>query len=405
MSTKKDSDNFDNIINSLKPIKYKFSTQSHQLDKIFKKLNIESIEKKLHSKGKPPETFKDSLLYKNIDNTYNINAECYDYFEDINGIKKMPIKVEVKGKNFVKHLYNPEFERKIDEKLLNQKEDEPKINNKNIIKFYKGIHQPSFGLDPGYYHPNFNYVKKRIPAFDFGKSSKFYTSQEPDKNADEKNKDNPDSKRNVTEENKALDINNDKTNFENYKVKNPILNNQILKLNLNNNKNKSLFKIKSRNPMDKYRKISSTQKNILPSINLNKENDIKKKSIAKKMNLHTNFKKELSSPNIISFKKMRGRDDENKRLKGSTSDVFYKPNYECNSPHIPGFVFKPSDIRKDYKKYRIGKILRSYIFDPYKYFVMDINENMNNSQEKSNISIHLNKKNKNKSKNKSHNNN
>ena len=94
---------------------------------------------------------------------------------------------------------------------------------------------------------------------------------------------------------------------------------------------------------------------------------------------------------------MKGRDDENKRLKGSKSDVFYKPNYECNSPHIPGFVFKPSDIKKDYKKYRIGKILRSYIFDPYKYFVMDINENISNSQEKSNISIHLNKKNKNKS--------
>ena len=188
----------------------------------------------MHSKGKPPETFKDSLLYKNIDNTYNISAECYDYFEDINGVKKMPIKVEVKGKNFVKHLYNPEFERKIDEKLLNNKEDEPKINQKNVIKFYKGIHQPSFGLDPGYYHPNFNYVKKRIPAFDFGKSSKFYNYKEPIKKIDEKNNDNPDNKRNVIEVNKAFDINNDKTNFENYTIKNPILNIQILKLNLNN---------------------------------------------------------------------------------------------------------------------------------------------------------------------------
>jgi hypothetical protein len=87
MSTKKNDDNFDNIINSLKLIKIEFSTKSHQLDKIFKKLNIESIEKKLHSKGKPPETFKDSLLYKNIDNTYNISDDCYDYFEDINGMK------------------------------------------------------------------------------------------------------------------------------------------------------------------------------------------------------------------------------------------------------------------------------------------------------------------------------
>ena len=149
--------------------------------------------------------------------------------------------------------------------------------------------------------------------------------------------------------------------------------------------------------MDKYRNISSTQKNILTSINLNKENDIKKKSIAKKMNLQTNFKKVLSSPNIISFKKMRGRDDENKRLKGSISDVFYKPNYECNSPHVPGFVFNRSDIKKDYKKYIIGKTLRNYIFAPYKYFIMDINGNINNSQEKSNISIYLNNKNKNKS--------
>ena len=94
--------------------------------------------------------------------------------------------------------------------FLNQKEDEPKINQKIIIKFYKGIHQPSFGLDLGYYHPIFNYVKKRIPAF--------YNYHEPIKNADEKNNDNPGSKRNVTEENKALYINNDKTIIENYKV-------------------------------------------------------------------------------------------------------------------------------------------------------------------------------------------
>ena len=398
MSNKKSEDNFDNIINSLKPIKYKFSTQSHQLDKIFKNLNIESIEKKLHSKGKPPDTFKDSLLYKNIDNTYNISADCYDYFEDINGMKKMPIKVETKGQNFVKNLYNPEFEKKIDELLLNKKDDEPKISHKNMIKFYKGIHQPSFGLDPGYYHPNFNYVKKRIPAFDFGKSSKFYNYNETIKNNEEKNKENQDSKRNITEDNKMFDVNNDKTTFENYKVKNSILNNQLLKLNLNNNKNK--FKIKSRNPNNKYRKISSTQKNILPNININKEKSSEKKSIAKKMNLQIKFKKVFSSPNIISFKKMKGRNDENKRFKGNTSDIFYKPNYECNSPHVPGFVFNASDIKKDYKKYRIGKILRSYIFDPYKYFIMDINENNNNSQEKSNISIHLHKKNKNKSHNK-----
>ena len=117
MSHQKEEDNFDSIIYSLKPIKYNYSKESFQLDKIFKKLNFESLEKQLHAKGKPPDTFKDSLLYKNVDKTYNISAECYNYFEDINGIKKMPIKVETKGPNFVKNLFNPEFEKKIDELL------------------------------------------------------------------------------------------------------------------------------------------------------------------------------------------------------------------------------------------------------------------------------------------------
>ena len=396
MSQPKYEDNFDSIINSLKPIKYKFSNQSIQIDKYFKNLNIESIEKKLHSKGKPPGRFKDSLLYKNIDNIYNISAESYDYLEDMNGVKKMPIKVETKGPNFVKNLYNLEFERKIDELLLKKKEEEQKMNAKKSIKFIKKIRQPFFGLDPGYYHPNYNYIKKRIPGFDFGKSSKFYKYNEDIKYTDEKDKINQSNKENIIEENKIFDINMDKTIFDNYRVTNANMNNQILKLNLNN---KNSSHKHTRNPKNKN--ISITQKTMLPIINLNNEKSLEKKPITKKMNYQNKFKKAFSTQNIISFKKMRGRDDENKRLNRKTNDIFYKPNYNCNSPHIPSIIFKASDIKKDYKKYRIGKILRSYIFDPYRYFVLDINENSNNIfQQKNKISIHLNK-NKN-SKNKRH---
>ena len=48
MSYKKFDDNFNSIIKSLKPIKNKFSRQSLNHDKYFKKSSIESIEKNLN---------------------------------------------------------------------------------------------------------------------------------------------------------------------------------------------------------------------------------------------------------------------------------------------------------------------------------------------------------------------
>ena len=404
MSSGKEDDNFDNLVNSLKPIKYKYSNQSLKLDKLFKKLNIESIEKKLHSKGKPPATFKDSLLYKNVDNTYNISGDCYDYFEDINGLKKMPIKIDKKGTDFVKHLYNPEFERRIDEFIYYKKEEEEtKLNPKEEFKFYKGFKQPSFGLDPGYYHPNYNYVKKRIPAFDFSKSKKFYTNNEPIKNMDKKKRGeqdhNNDKKEDFKEEINKSDLLDKKETFDNYIFKNANINNQFLKQNLNNIKNKTILKIQSRNQKNLNKNISSTQNNILPKINIKEDKSIGKKILAKKINQKEHFKKILSTPNIISFKKMSGRDHENRKLTSNTSDIFYRPNYNCNSPHVPSYLFNASDIKKDYKKYRVGKILRSYIFDPYKYFVMDIKENNNINNSKDNIiNKHLNQNKKNKNK-------
>ena len=391
MSIRNEEDNFDNLINSLKPIEYKFSNQSLRFDKIFNKLNLEELEKKLHEKGKHPATFKDSLLYKKVDEIYDLSGACYDYFEDMNGIKKMPIKVGNRGPDYVKHLYNPEFEKKIDELMFDKKEEETKMYRKEEIKFYQGIKQPSFGLDPGYYHPNYNYVKKRIPSFNFGKTKKFYNYNDRIKESEKNIKENQDIKENITEENKNIDKKNDKIIDEHFKIKNANLNNQLLKQNLNNIKNKTIFKIQSRNPknLKNKNKTSITQKSFLPTID--KDKTVGRKLQPKKLNQKECLKKATSTPNIISFKKMRGRDDVKKKVNNNTSDIFYKPNYNYNSPHIPGFLFKSNNDKNEYKKYKIGKLLRSYIFDPYKYFVMDINENDTRFNSKKKIDINRNK--------------
>ena len=378
MSSKKEEDNFDTIVNSLKtlkPIKFKFSNQSIKCDKYFKNLNIESLEKKLHQKGKPPPTFHDTILYKHINKTYNLNEECYEYFEDMNGEKKMPIKIEKKTPEINKNFSIPEFERKIDELLLPKKEEEKKYTYRNENKFFKGIKRPFLGSDPGYYHPNYKIIEKRSPCFDFGKAIRNSDLNKEKNDKIDINKDKPEEKEKMVEENSKTELKDNKNNFNNYKINKTNMNNQMIKFNLNNiNKNKTLNKVISRNP--KFNETNNkTHNSILPKINLKKDINTEKKSIFKKMNLKKNMKKVFSTPNIISFQKMRGRDSLNDSMIKKSRDVFYEPNYNCIKPHIKGFIFKATEITKDDKKNKVGKMIRIYRCDPYKYIILDINEN------------------------------
>ena len=381
MSSSKNEDNSDTIVKSIKPLNYKFSSQSHQYDKYFKKLGFGSIENNFKKKRNNKNNFQSSLLYKNIDSNYNIGDYYIDYFEDLNGEKKMPIKVDdINSPNYVKNLYNPEFEKKTDDLLI--KNEEKKFNFINEYKCKNVIRLPDYALDPGYYNPNYNAIKKRIPCIDFSKSYDSHNNIKLHKSIDEKNEEN-NNESNIklfyNELNKIEDYMSDKISFEDFNIKdtNIKMENQLIKLNLkqnlnfnkknNINSNFGTYMMKSRNlNSNEDNKIISTKMTMLPKIKLN--------NINKKENYKYNLKKVSSTPNIISFKKMRGRDDKNIK-KNITKDIYYKINYESTSPHVPGFVFKPSDIKIDYKKYKLGKILRSYVFDPYKYFVMDINQN------------------------------
>ena len=80
------------------------------------------------------------------------------------------------------------------------------------------------------------------------------------------------------------------------------------------------------------------------------------------------------TPVMISFKKMMGRynikRDRDKKIE--KSDIEYKPNYKSTLPHIRSFSFQIKKNKQNHKKYILGKILRSYSFNSYGYYVMDI---------------------------------
>ena len=377
---KKFDDNFNSIIKSLKPIKDKFSRQSIKHDNYFKKSSLEVLEKNLYGQKKSPENFYTSKLYRNLDYIYNISNDCYDYIENLKGIKHIPIKLNKKGIKFVKNLYNPEFETKPEETYIYNENKNNYIsnlkriyqNNKKIFKF------KVYALDPGYYHPNYNYVKKRIPGIDFSKSLNSHEKFEIAKinGVDEMNLEDNDNNnevimdklidKNIIEEEENAQNNESNENEEIDK------NNEKNEKNEKNENNDNNINKSRNNQIDKVGKIS---KKIFPNI---KTQELRKKKNIVIKTLHkSNSQSNISTPIMISFNKMLGRYNlkKEKDKKIDRNDIDYKPNYNSTLPHVRCFQFKSQGSKQNHKKYIVGKILRSYNFNSYGYFVMDIKNN------------------------------
>ena len=150
-------------------------------------------------------------------------------------------------------------------------------------------------------------------------------------------------------------------------------------LKMNICKNQKLLNITSRNR--KIIKQSSTQRTLLPKIDLNKSKNVQKKSIIKKI-LEKKIQRKENS-NTISFKRMKGRETykSSNRIEGV---INYKPNYESTFPHVPSFTFKNLDDKTVYKKYKVGKIIRNYSCDANKYFIFDFNNNQSKNKKPKN---------------------
>ena len=146
----------------------------------------------------------------------------------------------------------------------------------------------------------------------------------------------------------------------------------ILKKENDDDERKIGINNKSRNPpkldINNISKIDLSNKK--EELNINKKLRLPK--VMKKSNSQTI----ISTPVMISFKKMMGRDGvkkENNLIE--KTDIEYKPNYDFRLPHVRSFQFKTKRNKQNHKKYLLGKILRSYSFNTYGYFVMDIKKN------------------------------
>ena len=364
MSLKKFDENFNSIIKSLKPLKEKFSVQSYMHDKYFRNYSLNSLKSNFVAPKKPPDNFFISNIDKKLDYIYNLSNNSYSYITDLNGIKNIPLKINKKGKNFVKNLYNPEFETKPEEqndnKSNNLYDSKSTRRNKKVFKF------EIFAADPGYYHPDYNKIKQRIPCIDFGKSQNSHEKFDISKIGEGNNIDivNFMRKMNRSEEPERS------ISAGKYKK-------HIQKKESNENEESS----GDESPKNKLVNIPKEsdrihqQSIILPSI---QEKTIKKRnSPRKRSGLHKSYTQNtILTPIMIAFNKMSGRYKKRKKTEKDILDnkaIEYKPNYDITLPHIKSIIFKSKMNQQDYKKFLLGKMLRSYKCNSNHYVVMDIN--------------------------------
>ena len=183
----KDKDNIISIVKSLRPINYLYSKQNKDYDKFFSSSSLKGLIKQINSKPKYNEFLKpgESLeeLKKNKNNVLDINFKnTFNYLEELSNLKNLPM-VLLNKKLYKRGRFNNDYEESLtsNERRKRYKENEKKKKQEKISNI-KNSGDAEVTLDPGRYHPNYNFIKKRYPCAYLGKPKIKEESFEQEKN-------------------------------------------------------------------------------------------------------------------------------------------------------------------------------------------------------------------------------
>ena len=434
-----EEDNIKSLVKSLRPIKYIYSKQNKVYDKYFHGSSLKALINQMNSPKKFNEILQpgESLEEKNKEKSImDINFKStFNYIDELSSLKKLPILLNNK-----QNEYNSGYKKILKKNLKIIKRNE-KTKNIKLIKSKKE-NDDEVTLDPGRYHPNYDYIRRRYPCTYFGyikkeennnieknlKKNKIEENDEKKKENDEKNKK---IKKNIIDNNNQEETNNNLAKINKKDVKKEVIsesspknilefkkiNNFVKQKKLNFNLSNEYSKLKKSSNRylrktihirDKYSNTNFKEQNKASSLTNKIDFEISKKMNEqlkyKEGNIHRNNNHKHNFNNIKSeslvlrkngkelmknsslenfrcltiFDKMIGRDKSLifKGLEGSRTS--YNPKYNIVRPHIPSFKFKSERKYKEFKKYIIGKIIRSYCFNPEKYFALEYKENEEN---------------------------
>ena len=421
MKLNKEKDHIISIVKSLHPINYLYSKQNKDYDKYFRGSTLKELIKQINTKRifndlmKPGETLEETNYKKNTYMDVNFKS-TFNYIKELSTLKNLPLVSMDKNYNKRGRYYSDYKLHKLNsnEKKMKLLEEEKKKKLEKISQIKNGG-DVEVTLDPGRYHPNYNFIKRRYPCAylgkpkakenSFSKEAKEDIEEDEIKEIEQENTNNPNENENdISNQNINLDKN--KSHIE------EASSNKLIKFNRNTNYKKtkkmnisspnffSMPKgaLSSKNFSNKYklRKIKklkelNTANSWTNNLYLNKSKKIDGQHEILDEKNRTTYKRIKKMPNKSSsmenlrcpivFDKMPGRDrpinfvDGNKDACKSN----YNPDYDIIRPHIPSTIFKCKRKFENFKKYITGKIIRSYCYSPDNYFVFEIKHNKDNN--------------------------
>jgi hypothetical protein len=247
-------DNIISILKSIAPIKHKFSRKNKEFDKTFKNKSLETLLKNLDYHPKLHDEYAPSPEFLNHRNQYDINFQNSDnYIKEFSDLNNLPLVMN--NKNCLKNgTFNPDYEinpvkNKEEQKLiLLEKERRKKERLQDRLERLKKWRQSDSSLDPGKYHPNYDFIRKKItsvyirqPIVKINKKhEEVEKNNDKNKNNNNKDKDNKkeDDKNNSNHKNSEINkstIKDEKTNDNNKTENNNSKNGNDNKDNRNNN--------------------------------------------------------------------------------------------------------------------------------------------------------------------------
>ena len=398
------SDELTSIIKSIVPVKFVFSKKSKEFDRYFIYKNLDNFIKTFDKTNRARSAFfPDSPKNNN-------NQNKYIYENDIQKTFKLLEKI----KNTNKYLPRSLREKNKDKIMKENRENY--IKNREIKNFKRLLNyiQPSenffdrITLDPGRYNPKYSLRFKRtintyfkypdinLKKTELNNEKENIISKYESKRV--KSSDVNKSKELIKNKRKFNKIDPEEEKKRKYSLLKNYINQSSSQINLitkhiNSKKHISSFNKTSSSPFMNINLNSNaltpkTEKITLKK-NLYRKNNNKKVFSARIQKHNFNFNIEnkneeeknkfsLSSgfqKNIISFDKIRGR---NKNLFNVREEIksTYAPKYDTIRPKMQVKEFTLRKSLRSFKKYVVGKIIRSYHCTP-NYFIFDINENKN----------------------------
>ena len=164
----KSQDNILTILKSMPKINYTFSRKNREFNKTFKNKSLETLLRILDSHPKIHDEYTPSQEFLNNRNKYEINFQNSDnYIKEFSDLNNLPLVMS--NRNCLKNgTFNPDYDlnpvkSKEEQKLIIlEKEKRKRERLQDRLEKLKKWRESDSSLDPGKYHPNYNFIKKKI---------------------------------------------------------------------------------------------------------------------------------------------------------------------------------------------------------------------------------------------------